>query len=462
MYPATSEAMVEMGGLDIGDAVESSWRKRLVARGLKNDQRRREGLPPKYDSDEDEVAGEGEENPDDEDDVINDGRVSVIKSTTRNFYDTYSREYVDEDDPTWFHRFGSAGDVLTFQVSDVKGVDEESGRIYGDILDSLRNERGRTKMRSGEICEAIKDGMKLAIKQPQDAPPGKTVGLGGTHELGTEGGWSSIAVYGLRALAGCTKFDPQQSEEAFASKGHVLVMAAMKDHPTNPHIGRWGCLCLSNMCTMATQSTLSKVGVVESVCKRLDVNGGDGDVCAAALMCLYKMCQGGVYFNCEKVVASKGIELGCAALKKFSGMWEICQYLVWVFRELVFGKMKEEVKKGGGVFATSLVKERWYDNEQLKADAGVVEDMLCEDLRLGGSAEDIYYLKQRNMGRAVGGGSVDDDKVISVMDQHPLAVGSAEIYHKPHHHKKGRGEGGGGSRKRSGSSRRKKREEGNV
>jgi hypothetical protein len=447
--------LINLGGLDIGEAYESSWRKRLVARGKKNDQRRREGLPPVYDSDDDPLDGQSSAS---DDDIDRGDKVVMIKSTTTGFYDVYKRGYMADEDPKWYGRYGDAGSVLKFDISDVTAVDEETGRIYGDILAGLRNERGRNKMSAGEIIEAMKDGMKMALKDPSVQlgdkivpPAGKTVGLGGTHETGTEGGWSSIAVYGLRALAAVTKFKVEQSEEAFANKGHVLVLAAMKDHPRNPDIGRWGCVCLSNMCSKATQSTLAKVGVIEVACERLGVNADDGDVCGAALILLYKMCLGGFYVSCEKVVDSKnrGVELGCSALKRFTGMWEVSTYLVWLFRELVAGKMSEEVRKGGGVFACSLVKCRWYDNEQLMEDAGAVEDLLCNELDPH-SVDGVYYLKQRDAGRAVGGGSMNDVEAMSVLDRNPFAKGNGEVFvpskHAHRHH-------GPGAASREGSRR---------
>ena len=81
-----------------------------------------------------------------------------------------------------------------------------------------------------------------------------------------------------------------------------MAIQCMMAHSTNRHVGRDGALFLANICTKATQSTLCKAGAPKVLNERLAVNADCGEVCGAAIMGLYKLCEGGIYFICEKIV----------------------------------------------------------------------------------------------------------------------------------------------------------------
>jgi hypothetical protein len=72
---------------------------------------------------------------------------------------------------------------------------------------------------------------------------------------------------------------------------------------------------------------------------------------------------------------------------------------------------------------------RRYDNETLKEDALAVEEMLLDDLDPN-SAEGVHYRRERSMGMGVGGGSMDDGKVIDILDGNPFEMGDGVIYKK--------------------------------
>lgn len=67
-YELDPDEMVDLGDLDIGKSHQSSWRARLVKRGRRNRKRRKEGLPPIYNTDdeesEDEKSGSGSDTDD--------------------------------------------------------------------------------------------------------------------------------------------------------------------------------------------------------------------------------------------------------------------------------------------------------------------------------------------------------------------------------------------------------------
>ena len=212
---------------------------------------------------------------------------------------------------------------------------DETGRIFNDCIEMLRNVHGRTAKTPVEIIEAMRDGMKMARKRdvelkeateakqedviqfpngktvkkfgtaaaPKTAvrkddfknivhPSGSTVGLGGSYEIGHEAGYASVGVYGLRALAAVTAVDVGQREECFSHKGHRITRTVMIQHPDNRHVGRYGCLCIANMCSKATQSTLAQVGCIKEVVRRLEVNVDCVEVCEAAIMALWKLSEG--------------------------------------------------------------------------------------------------------------------------------------------------------------------------
>ena len=271
----------------------------------------------------------------------------MIKSTTEGYYDKYKRSEVHVDDPEWQDRYGDASSPLKKNIDGIQAVDE-TGRIYNDVLEALRTEEGRCTFRPSEILEAMRDAMKIAQPGEDETeegarfddfkkivhPAGKTVGLGGSHALAAEAGYSNVAVYGLRALASITKRDASAREEAFANKGHRLAISCMMAHPSNRHIGRFGSLFLGNISTKATQSTLCKAGAAKVLLERLSVNLEFGDVCSGAIMGLYKLVEGGLYFICEKIVGGGGVKRAVKAVKKHPNNIQIASYTVWMFREV--------------------------------------------------------------------------------------------------------------------------------
>ncbi|GMH94314.1 hypothetical protein TrST_g2682 [Triparma strigata] len=436
-----AKEMVDLGDLDIGQPHKSSWRNRLVKRGRRNWKRRKEGLKPIYNTDS-ESEGEKEDKEkhagnqsDEEGSVSSDDSYSranpVVKSTTEGFYDEYKRSEVLVDDPDWAKRYGEASSPLKKDVQDIHATDE-TGRIYNDVLEALRVDSGRVLHRPSEIIEAMRDAMKIAAPGEDEVeeggrlddfnrivhPAGKTVGRGGSYALAGEAGYSNVAIYGLRALASITREDASCREEAFTYKGHRLAISCMMAHPTNRHVGRYGSLFLANICTKATQSTLCKAGAAKVLNERLTVNAECGEVCGAAIMGLYKLSEGGIYFICEKIIEGGGVIKSVKAVKKHTNNITVASYTVWLFKELYKAGLAEDVRRDEGLFAAGCVACRYYDNEDVR-DAGIeVEALLMEGVDVETEAG-RFYLRERDTGRAVGGGSCNDSLVIDILEKFP-------------------------------------------
>ena len=483
---------VDMGGVDIGKSHQSSWRARLVKRGRRNWKRRKEGLPPIYNTDS-EGSDEGEEGSKDSgkedggsgyDSDDSYARANLVfKSTAEGFHEDYNRGQVEVDDEGWIGRYGEAGSPLKRNINDVTVVDE-TGRLFNDCLNMLRGDGGRVKATAGEIFEAMEDGMRMgrrmeALEQgliskaverstvtfpggktvrklglkPKEVrkddfktiapPPGLTVGLGGSYDgiSGNKsqpqdldcGSYSSVALYGLRALASVTKFDIAQCEEFMSHKGHRLILKAMMEHKDNKHVGMYGTLCIANVASgksgKANATTLAKAGVVKEVCRRLEVNLRQEDVCWGALMAMWKLEEAGTYDICEQIVKQDGIKKAVRAGKRHTDNIKVHQYGIWMMKELLRCGMEEECRRDGGLFLAGFVSRRYYDNEYIAEAAADIEQLLMAGVD---TETEVGRWLRREMeeGRAAGGGSVDDHKVIKLLDKHPR--GQREKINKQH------------------------------
>mmetsp|Transcript_8908 Transcript_8908/g.18000 ORF Transcript_8908/g.18000 Transcript_8908/m.18000 type:complete len:500 (-) Transcript_8908:8-1507(-) len=460
---------VDLGGVDIGKSHQSSWRVRLVKRGRRNWKRRKEGLPPIFNTDsegsDEEIDKDENENGYRSDDSY--ARANpVFKSTAEGFYEDYKRGEVEVDDEHWIGRYGEAGEPLKRDVKSVSAVDE-TGRIYNDCLDVLRGEGGRYADTAGEILEAMEDGMRMGRRRelveglsvtreceksdnvvfpngkvvkklgqkPKDIrkddfesikpPKGSTVGIGGSYD-GISGGdfgpYSSIAIYGLRALASVTKLDIKQCEEFMSHKGHRLVIKAMLEHKDNRHVGMFGSLCIANVAGgksgKANATTLAKAGAVKEICRRLETNKEQEDVCWGALMALWKLAEAGVYDICEQIVKEKGVLRAVKAGKRHNDSIKVHQYGIWLIRELVKCGMEEDCRMDQGLFLCGFVSRRYYDNEYIAEEAAKVEQLLMNGVDTE-TEEGRFWRREMEEGRATGGGSVDDPKVIKLLDEHP-------------------------------------------
>ncbi|GMH46478.1 hypothetical protein TrRE_jg8710 [Triparma retinervis] len=466
---------VDLGGVDIGKSHQSSWRVRLVKRGRRNWKRRKEGLPPIYNTDsegsDEGSSGEGGDSDDGSDDSY--ARANpVFKSTAEGFYDEYKRGQVEMDDERWIARYGKAGDPLKGTLNDFAVVDE-TGRIFDDCLNMLRGEGGRYTATAGEILEAMEDGMRMGKKKQKAAeeegergnpgasggagnepivfpsgktvkklgqrledvrkdnfgsishPRGLTVGLGGSFD-GISGGdfgpYSSVAIYGLRALASVTKLDIKQCEEFMSHKGHRLVLKAMMEHKDNRHVGMFGSLCIANVASgksgKANATTLAKAGAVKEICRRLEVNKLQDDVCWGGLMALWKLAEAGIYDICEQIVEQGGVKRAVKAGKRHADSIKVHQYGIWMMRELARCGMEEKCRLDEGLFLCGFVSRRYYDNEYIAEAAAELEQLLMAGVDTE-TAEGRWWRREMEEGRATGGGSVDDHKVVRLLNEHP-------------------------------------------
>ncbi|GMI23564.1 hypothetical protein TrCOL_g11286 [Triparma columacea] len=470
---------VHLGGVDIGKSHQSSWRVRLVKRGKRNWRRKKEGLPPIYNTDSegsDEGSScEGRGSDDGSDDGYERGN-PVFNSTAEGFYDEYKRMQVEVDDERWIERYGKAGEPLKRNLNDFAVVDE-TGRILDDCLSMLRGEGGRHTATAGEILEAMEDGMRIGREKQKsegehkskckrveksgagggaycgaidfpggktvkklgqrledvrkdnfgslDHPQGSTVGLGGSYD-GISGGdfgpYSSVAIYGLRALASVTKLDIKQCEEFMSHKGHRLVLKAMMDHKDNRHVGMFGSLCMANVASgksgKANATTLAKAGAVKEICRRLEVNKAQDDVCWGALMALWKLAEAGIYDICEQIVKHGGVKNAVKAGKRHLDNIKVHQYSVWMMRELARCGMEYECRMDEGLFLCGFVSRRYYDNEYIAEAAAELEQLLMTGVDTE-TEEGRWWRREMEEGRATGGGSVDDHEVVRLLNKFP-------------------------------------------
>ena len=107
------------------------------------------------------------------------------------------------------------------------------------------------------------------------------------------------------------------------------------------------------------------------------------------------------------------------SVKRFPDNVEICTYCVWLIKELVKGGMIEKVRDDEGIFATSMVYGRYFSLESLRDSAEEVEGILLEGLDIR-DIENQKLLRDKNQGRACGGGSCDDDLVLKILQEYPL------------------------------------------
>ena len=247
----------------------------------------------------------------------------------------YDRTFTAVDDESWYSKFGEAGLPLqNSQISEVNVLDPDK-TIQGDALKTLRDITGTLDLGAKDICDRMKKEMKRVreinrnrakedrlrenkegkmktTKAEQEelekhqydglkAPPGKTLGIGGSWEIGKEAGWSSIASYGLRALATMTKNSSVAREEMFSCLGHELVIKAMHQHRMHRWSGIYGCTSLANLCTKGNQATLANAGAVEGILEQLEMHGDDQRTVASGIVALFKLSWGGVNFICEKI-----------------------------------------------------------------------------------------------------------------------------------------------------------------
>ena len=114
----------------------------------------------------------------------------------------------------------------------------------------------------------------------------------------------------------------------------------------------------------------------------------------------------------------KGILMACDGVKRYPDNAEICTYCIWMLKELVRGGVVEQVRDDEGIFAASMVFGRYYNNEPLKDAALEVEELLLEGLEF--NALNQKLIRDKNQGRACGGGSSDDKKVLKILEEYPL------------------------------------------
>ena len=373
--------------------------------------------------------------------------------------DSYSstkqdRKFTDVDDPDWYSKFGEGGLPLKYsQVSTVNVIDND-GTIKGDALNPLRDSHGTKELNAKEICDQMKREMKRVreinrnkakenrLAEPKTAqnhksltkveqealvsdqykeakpPDGKTLGIGGSHEIGLEAGWSSVASYGLRSLATMTKNSTVAREETFSCLGHELIIKAMHAHKLHRWSGVYGCAAIANLCTKGTQATLANAGAVECILEQMELHPIDQRVTANGIMALFNLSWGGLNFICDAIARKNGILMACDGVKRFPDNVEICTYTVWMLKELIRGGMIENVRDDEGIFAASMVYGRYYNNEPLKDSALEVEEKLLEGLEF--SPLNQKLLRDKNQGRACGGGSSDDVKVLQILREYPL------------------------------------------
>ena len=81
--------------------------------------------------------------------------------------------------------------------------------------------------------------------------------------------------------------------------------------------------------------------------------------------------------------------------------------------------MIEKVRDDEGIFATSMVYGRYFSLESLRDSAEEVEGILLEGLDIR-DIENQKLLRDKNQGRACGGGSCDDDLVLKILQEYPL------------------------------------------
>ena len=80
--------------------------------------------------------------------------------------------------------------------------------------------------------------------------------------------------------------------------------------------------------------------------------------------------------------------------------------------------LAEDVRRDEGLFATGLVACRYYDNEFARDAGREVEAMLMEGVDVE-TETGRFYQRERDEGRAVGGGSMEDDKAMAIMEKYP-------------------------------------------
>jgi hypothetical protein len=209
---------------------------------------------------------------------------------------------------------------------------------------------------------------------------------------------------------------PDEREKAFAFEGHDLCVAAMKEHPTNAQICRFGSLCLSALCTRGTQSSLHKAGAIAVICDCMRSPASCSNISStySALLALFELVHDNA-INKAEAAECGCVELTVKACRAYTDDARICTYAVWLIADLAAEFLiYSELLVKEAVLCSCMIRTRWYDNESLIKDALDLEVVLMR------TAEKSQFglSRERIQGIAIGSSSGDQKVILREVDKH--------------------------------------------
>lgn len=115
------------------------------------------------------------------------------------------------------------------------------------------------------------------------------------------------------------------------------------------------------------------------------------------------------------------------AVKRHMNSLSVARYSVWLMNELAVAGFAEDVRRAGGLWVLGMVSTRYFDNSMVSESAASTCNIVMESCPESHTEKGKIYLRDLRGGRAVGGGSVDEELVIKVTAKYEGWEGRSKV-----------------------------------